>query len=475
MDFNNLEAIIGLEIHAQLNTKTKMFSSESAGFSEGQNNQVGPISLGLPGTLPLFNEQAFYMALKAATAFSGSIKNDSVFSRKNYFYPDLPKGYQISQYDKPYCEGGEVQYYLNGKSEFVSLERIHMEEDAGRSIHKGTFTLVNFNRAGVPLLEIVTKPVIKSPQAAAACAKAIRRVLRYIEICDGNLEQGSMRCDCNISVKPKDSQTLGTKVEIKNINSFRFIEKSLQYEINRQIECLKAGETIHQETRLYDSTKNQTLRTRSKEGASDYRYFPDPDLPIVHFDQSNFKQIKLPELPFQKAERFKTEYKLPEASIDILVEDHNLANYFEDITSKTKDPEATSRWIVGEMQAHMKESHLSIDECPVSVQDFADLILAVNKETISNKIAKEVLVDMWKSKKSPRQIIQEKGLMQISGEDVLEKLIDKTLLQYPKQLESYKQGKTKLFGFFIGQIMKETKGQAHPEKLSSLLKKKLDN
>ena len=474
MDLNNLEVIIGLEIHAQLNTKSKMFAPEAAEFTDGHNDQVGPVTLGLPGTLPLFNEQAFFMALKTAKAFSGNVKNDSVFARKNYFYPDLPKGYQISQYDKPYCEGGKVEFILEGKHDCVNLERIHMEEDAGRSIHKGNFTLVNFNRAGVPLLEMVTKPEIKSAKQAAACARAIRRVLRYIEVCDGNLEQGSMRCDCNISIKEKTQKELGTKVEIKNINSFRFIEKALEYEINRQIECVKSGKKIHQETRLYDSVKNQTLPMRSKEGASDYRYFPEPDLPIVHFEDSILENIKLPELPLEKFNRFQSEYNLPDSANEILVEDIHLANYFEAITTKTKDPQTTSHWIVGDLQSHLKESSISIEDCPVSPQNFSELILSMKKGDISNKMAKSILAEMWKTGKSPKDIIESQGLKQIADESVLEKLADKAISQYPKQVESYKQGKTKLFGFFVGQIMKETKGQAHPEKLSEILKKKLN-
>lgn len=476
MDFDSLEAVIGLEIHAQLNTKSKMFAPESASYSDGQNDQVGPITLALPGTLPLANEEAFSMALKTAQAFSGSIQNVSVFARKNYFYPDLPKGYQISQYDKPYCEGGEVVFYLEGKKQTIALERIHMEEDAGRSLHKESFTLINFNRAGVPLLEIVTKPVIKSPKEAAACARSIRRVLRYIQVCDGNLEEGSMRCDCNISIKPKDSKQLGTKVEIKNINSFRFIEKSLEFEIQRQIECLKTGQPIVQETRLYDSNKNHTLAMRSKEGASDYRYFPDPDLPEVHFDESAIQKIQLPELPFEKATRFKKDYQLTDSSIDILVEDISLAHYFEDIVAQTKDSQTASHWIVGELQARLKENNLkSIKDCPVSSSHLSELILCIQQGQISTKIAKDVFQQMWDTKKSPKEIIQAQGLKQISDEAVLGQWIQEALEQNPKQLESYKNGKTKLFGFFVGQVMKLSKKQAHPEKLNSLLKQKLDS
>ncbi len=474
MEFRGWESVIGLEIHAQLKTKSKMFSSDGAQFNEGENNQINPVSLGHPGTLPVLNKQAFYWALKTGKAFNGTIKNTNVFARKNYFYPDLPKGYQISQYDKPFCEGGRVEYYLDGSLYVISLERIHMEEDAGRSLHKGTSTLINFNRAGVPLLEIVTKPDIRDPKSAAACAKTIRRILRYLEVCDGNLEEGSLRCDCNVSLREKGSTKLGTKVEIKNINSFRFIEKALKYEIERQIQCLESKRTIYQETRLYDSTKNQTQPMRSKEGASDYRYFPEPDLPAVIFEESLLENLNLPELPFEKAKRFKKEYQLQETVIDILVEDKNLADYFEQIVLKTKSAQTTSHWIVGVLQSFLNESHLSIKQCPISVDRFAELISCLNQGEISNKMAKEIFSIMWESQKTPKEIIKEKNLKQISDENVLEKLIDETLLKYPKQLKDYKEGRTKLFGFFIGQIMKETKGQSHPEKLSSLLKKKLE-
>jgi len=475
MESKKWESIIGLEIHAQLKTKSKMFSPDGAEFNEGENNQIHPISLGHPGTLPLLNQQALYWALKTAKAFKGSIQYQNRFARKNYFYPDLPKGYQISQYDQPFCEGGEVRYYVSDQLYKISLERIHMEEDAGRSLHKGSATLINFNRAGVPLLEIVTKPEIKSPESAAACAKMIRQVLRYLEVCDGNLEEGSLRCDCNVSIKETDSLTMGTKVEIKNINSFRFIEKALKYEIQRQIQCIKTNKVIHQETRLYDSAKDQTQSLRLKEGASDYRYFPEPDLPVVEFEESSMANLHLPELPFEKAERFKSEYQLQTKVIDILVEDPNLADYFEQIVLQTKAAQMTSYWIVGELQARLKESHLSIKQCPITVNQFSELISLINQETISNKMGKEILDIMWNTKQDPKDIIKEKKFKQISDEPTLKALIKDTLLKYPKQLQDYKAGRTKIFGFFIGQIMKATKGQANPETLSELLKNTLDN
>ena len=471
MDTKNWTAVIGLEIHAQLKTKTKLFSPDKADFTQGENDQIHPVSWALPGTLPVLNEVALKMALKAGKAFGGNLKNSSVFSRKNYFYPDLPKGYQISQYDKPFCEGGQVDFFLNGEKQTVSLERIHMEEDAGRALHKGSFSLINFNRAGVPLLEIVTRPDLKDPLSAAMCAKAIRRTLRYLEICDGNLEEGSLRCDCNVSVRPTTQKELGTKVELKNINSFRFIEKALSYEIKRQIAILKEGKPILQETRLYDSSKNETRSMRSKEEASDYRYFPDPDLPQVNLDPEILKTLDLPELPHKKAERFIQDYQLKPNTVDFLIEDKNLAYFFEDIVKETEDPQTVSTWFMGEVQAHLKDKKQNV--CPISVKNFSKLLTLTAKGDISNKMAKEIFAEMWDKGLSPDQIIKQKNLKQISNLDDLEKLVDKILENHPQQVKNYQKGKTKLFGFFVGQIMKESKGQAHPQKVSEILKQKL--
>ena len=472
MDSKNWSAVIGLEIHAQLKTQTKLFSPDRASFTQGENDQIHPVSLALPGTLPVLNEEALKMALKTGKAFGGKIKNGSLFARKNYFYPDLPKGYQISQYDRPFCEGGRVDFFLNGEKKSISLERIHLEEDAGRTLHRGTFSLINFNRAGIPLLEIVTKPDLEDPLSASACARAIRRTLRYLDVCDGNLEEGSLRCDCNVSVRPKGEKSLGTKVELKNINSFRFIEKALAYEIGRQIECLKTGGLISQETRLYDSSKNQTRLMRSKEEASDYRYFPDPDLPQVNFESELLEELQLPELPFDRAERFRKDYGLKSSTVEILIEDKKLADDFEQIVSRTKDPQNTSRWFVGEVQAHLKEQKQNF--CPVSVEDFSNLLLYVSKGDISHKMAKEIFAEMWERGLSPEQIIEGKNLKQISNEADLEEFVSKILTNHPQQVEDYKRGRTKLFSFFVGQVMKESKGQANPQKVSQILKQKLD-
>ena len=468
------ETVIGLEIHAQLKTETKLFSPDSAVFSAGENDHIHPVSLGFPGVLPVLNKQAVVFALRAARAFEGRIQEHSVFARKNYFYPDLPKGYQISQYDEPYCEGGLVRYHFEGAVQEVRLERIHMEEDAGRSLHRGSATLINFNRAGTPLLEIVTRPDLRDPAAAAACVRAIRRVLRYLDICDGNLEEGSLRCDCNISLRLCGAKALGTKVELKNLNSFRFIEKALQYERERQARLLNAEKPILQETRLYDSVKNQTFPMRSKETASDYRYFPDPDLlPLNVSDLSN-QMESLPPLPFQKFEKFKQVYGLKDRQIEVLVEDKALCEYFEELAEHSGDPQSSCHWITGEVQARLNETDQTIEEVPISIEHFSKLIKLVSTEVISIKIAKEVFASMWKTGETPERIIKEKGFKQISDEKELRSIVKKTLGAYPKQVADYRAGRTKLFGFFTGQVMKATKGQAHPVKLSKILKEELE-
>ena len=468
----DFETVIGLEIHAQLKTKSKLFSPDEATYSQGENDQVHPVSLGFPGTLPVLNKKAVIFALKAAKAFKGSVMSHSVFARKNYFYPDLPKGYQISQYSEPYCQGGFITYRLNDQWVKIPLERIHMEEDAGQLLHKGSKSLVNFNRAGIPLLEIVTKPKIRSPQAAALCAKAVRRTLRYLEICDGNLEEGSMRCDCNISLRPKGSQNFGTKVELKNINSFRFIEKALRYEMERQSQLLNNGKAITQETRGYDPGKNKTFSMRSKEEAKDYRYFPDPDLLPLNLTEDMIN-ISLPELPWEKAKRFKEEYALKEQDIDILIEDQDLCNYFEELAQISKEPLASLHWIMGDLQSLMKENHKTIKNCPISPQKLSELMKCVSRKTVSLSMARQIFKTMWQTGQNCEKIIKEKGLKQISDPKVLREIIQKVLKEHPRQTEEYKQGKTKLFGFFTGQVMKQTKGQAHPELLQELLKQEL--
>ena len=467
------EAVIGLEIHARLKTKSKLFSPEEATYSEQENNQIHPVSLGFPGTLPVLNKEAFAFALKAAKAFKAHIMEQSIFARKHYFYPDLPKGYQISQYDKPYCEGGAITYKLNGEWVETSLERIHMEEDAGQLLHRENASLVNFNRAGTALLEIVTQPEIKSPEAASLCAKAVRTMLLYLEISDGNLEEGSMRCDCNVSLRDPGSSKLGTKVELKNINSFRFIEKALKYEIERQSLVLNRGETLLQETRGYDPGKNKTFPMRSKEETKDYRYFPEPDLLPLKLTE-DFKNTSLPELPKEKAKRFQKEYSLKEEAIDTLIEDKALCEYFEELVQQTKDPSSSFNWIMGDLQSLLKEHKKSIKESSISVKDLSNLMKYVSNGKVSLSLAKQILKIMWETKDSPEKIIKEKGFEQISDEKTLRKLIQNILTEHSKQVKEYKQGKQKLFGFFVGQVMQQTKGQANPQTLKTLLKEELE-
>lgn len=475
MSYNDWEAVIGLEIHAQLKTAGKMFSSDSTAFGGGDNENTSPVSLGLPGALPVVNKKAVEYSMKTGLALNCSIRNKSVFARKNYFYPDLPKGYQISQYDEPLCENGWVEFLLDGERRKIGITRAHMEEDAGKSTHNGDHTLINLNRAGVPLLEIVSEPEIRHPAEAAEYARTVRKILRYLDVCDGNLEEGSMRCDCNVSVRRKGSKEFGTKVEIKNINSFRFVEKALEYEIQRQIDSIESGEKIVQETRLYDPNKNRTFTMRTKEEAHDYRYFPDPDLLPIVVSSTWIEATKksLPELPVQRAERFQSAYGLPEYDAFVLTEEKEVADYFEQVAVKCKNPKAASNWIMVELMRELNDAKLEISRSPISTENLARLIQLIDSNTISGKIAKTVFAEMWTSGKPPEEIVKEKGFVQISDEGALEKIVDEVVSANPGQVEQYRAGKDKLFGFFVGQIMKATKGQANPELVNKLLMKKL--
>lgn len=476
MSFNDWEVVIGLEIHAQLNTKSKMFSSDSAQFGGGDNEHIQTVSLGLPGALPVVNKAAIEASMKTGLALNCSIRKRSVFARKNYFYPDLPKGYQISQYDEPLCEEGRVEYFLDGEMKSVRIERAHMEEDAGKSTHFGDYTLINLNRAGVPLLEIVSGPDMRSPQEAAEYARTVRKILRYLEVCDGNLEEGSMRCDCNVSIRKKGTEKLGTKVELKNINSFRFIEKALEYEIQRQVDAVESGQAIVQETRLFDSTKNITVAMRSKEEAHDYRYFPDPDLLPIRVTQEWIDQIKsnLPELPLQRATRFQQEYSIPQYDSFILTQEREISEYFEVAAKKSKNPKAASNWIMGELLRNLNEEKKDITASPISAEQLAEVILLIDSNTISGKMAKTLFQEMWKTGKNPNDLVKEMGMEQITDSSAIEKVIDEIIAANPGQAEQYRSGKTKLFGFFVGQAMKATKGQASPELVNEVLKKKLE-
>ena len=471
----NWEPTIGLEIHAQLNTESKIFSHDSAHFGEGDNHAISPLSLGLPGSLPVLNQKVIDFAIRAGLAFRCQISKNSIFARKNYFYPDMPKGYQISQFERPICSGGKVSFFIEDEKMDIELERIHMEEDAGKSTHYGDYSLINLNRSGVPLLEIVSKPQIKTPQQAAEYSRSVRRTLRYLGICDGNLEEGSLRVDCNISIAPPKSQKLGIKVELKNINSFRFIEKAIEYEIQRQIDTLDSGGQIFQETRLYDSVKNTTTSMRLKEDSEDYRYFPDPDLLpcTITDDQINdFKKMQ-PELPVDKRIRYVKEFNLGHEEAQILAEELELAQYFESVCSSSGDPKMSANWVRGEMLAALKENQKKVSEIMPS-EWLAQIITLIKDGTISGKIAKQVFRQSILSQKPPQKIVESEGLSQIQDSQLIEKTIDKIITDSPAQVDEYHGGKQKVFGYFVGQVMKTLKGRANPDQVNSILKQKLE-
>lgn len=474
--YRGYQAVIGVEVHAQLKTRSKIFCADATNFDAADNENTSPVSAGLPGTLPVLNKKAIEFSIKTGLALGCQIRNRSVFARKNYFYPDLPKGYQISQYDKPLCENGEITIMVNRVSKKISITRAHMEEDAGKSNHFGDYTLLNYNRAGIPLLEIVSGPDMNTPQEAAEYSRSIRQIVRYLDVCDGNLEEGSLRCDCNVSVRKIGAPKLGTKVELKNLNSFRFIEKAIEYEIERQIDEIESGKKIIQETRLYDADKNRTFSMRSKEDAQDYRYFPDPDLQPIQIDENKIEDIRksLPELPARKITRFQSEMGLSEYDATVLTEEKEIADYFEIVCEKSKNAKASANWITSELMRELNHSKLSIQHSPVKAGDLAELIGLIDSGTISGKMAKTVFLEMWSSGKKAQEIVNEKGLTQVTDTDLIEKIINKILEDNASQLAEYRAGKTKVFGFFIGAAMKATQGQASPDLVNQILKNKLE-
>jgi aspartyl-tRNA(Asn)/glutamyl-tRNA(Gln) amidotransferase subunit B len=472
------ETVIGLEVHVQLSTKTKLFSGASTTFGSEPNTQVDLIDLGLPGVLPVANKEAFYKAIRFGLATNAEINQVSMFDRKNYFYPDLPKGYQITQMEKPIVGTGSILINVDGAEKLINITRAHLEEDAGKSIHDlfDGETGVDLNRAGTPLLEIVSEPEISNAKEAVAYFKAIHQLVTFLDICDGNMAQGSMRCDVNVSVKKIDDKALGTRAEIKNINSFKFIERAINFEVARQIKRLEKGESIIQETRLYDSIKNETRSMRSKEAANDYRYFPEPDLLPVVISDKELEEIRitLPELPKQKEIRFIEEHSLEESEAKILASSKAMANLFEDASTKTKDSNLIAKWLVGDVSALLNKENISIEESNLSSVNFAKLIERISDKTISGKIAKSVLEEIWVSGDDVDLIIQEKGLVQIQDESILEDIAKKIIEANPDQVNAYKGGKEKLFSFFVGQVMKETLGKANPQGVNEVLKKLLD-
>jgi aspartyl-tRNA(Asn)/glutamyl-tRNA(Gln) amidotransferase subunit B len=475
----NYEAVIGLEVHAQLLTNSKIFSASSAAYGGEANSKTDPVVLGLPGALPVLNKKAVEFAIKMGLATNCDIATFSQFARKHYFYPDLPKGYQISQYELPICKNGFIQIKVNNNIKKVRLNRIHLEEDAGKSIHDPTLagheTLVDLNRSGVPLIEIVSEPDIRSPEEAYAFLQSLKQILTYLGICDGNMEEGSLRCDANVSVRPVGQDTFGVKTEVKNMNSFRNVERALNYEINRQITILSEGGTIQQETLLWDANANVARTMRSKEEAHDYRYFPDPDLTPIVVDSSYIESIKshLPELPEAKKYRFISSYQLPEYDATLLTESKELADYYEAVVKNCPDFKLASNWVMSEIIRVLNEQKISIVDFPLQPEQIAELLNMVTSDKISLKIAKTVFEEMLTSRRSAETIVAEKGLMQISDSSELSKIVEDILLKNPKQVEEYRGGKDKVLGFFVGQVMRATKGQANPALVNQILKEKL--
>ncbi len=473
------ETVIGLEIHAQLATKSKIFSSSATAYGAPPNAQANLVDLGYPGVLPVLNREAVRMAVKFGLAVGATVSRRSVFARKNYFYPDLPKGYQISQYEKPIVEKGTLDILLDdGTRKTIGITRAHLEEDAGKSLHEDFqgCSGIDLNRAGTPLLEIVSEPDMRSAKEAVAYMKKIHTLVRYLEICDGNMQEGSFRCDANVSVRPVGQQAFGTRCEIKNLNSFRFIEKAINYEVARQIELLEGGGKIRQETRLYDPDKGETRSLRSKEEANDYRYFPDPDLLPVALDEEFIEAARrtLPELPDEKAARYVEKFGLSAYDAGVLTASREIGDYYERVVARLNGNEKlAANWVMGELSAALNKDGIEITESRIDPTRLAGLLARIVDETISGKIAKDVFEQMWSEGQTADEIIEAKGLKQITDTGAIEKVIEEVMAANPKQLADYRSGKDKLFGFFVGQVMKVTGGKANPAQVNELLKKKL--
>jgi len=473
------EPVIGLEVHAQLKTETKIFCGCSTEFGAPPNTHTCPVCLGMPGVLPVLNRKVVDYTLRTALATNCRINPESRFARKNYFYPDLPKGYQISQYELPLAEKGTIDIGLNGQRKRIGITRIHMEEDAGKLIHDPgrPQSRVDFNRTGVPLMEIVSEPDIRSPEEAGAYLRQLRAIVRYIGVCDGNMEEGSFRCDANISIRPKGSDSFGTRAELKNLNSFRHVEKALKYEIRRQIEIVTDGGQIIQETRLWDPDQNRTHGMRGKEEAHDYRYFPDPDLLPLVIDDDWIDRIRntLPELPDAKRARFISQYGLPAYDAQILTTSREMADYFEVCLKWCKNPKLVSNWVMVELTGLLNNTVKTIDQSPVTAEHLGKMLQMVDDDAISGKIAKIVFTEMATTGQPPGKIVEKKGLVQVSDADALGAMVDKVLADNSAQVTDYKNGKTKIIGYFVGQVMKLTKGQANPKMVNEILRKRLDS
>ena len=473
------ETVIGLEIHAQLATKSKIFSAAATAYGAEPNTQACAVDLGLPGVLPVLNKEAVRMAVKFGLATGSTVAPRSVFARKNYFYPDLPKGYQISQYELPIVQHGRMDIELeDGSTKTVGVTRAHLEEDAGKSLHEDFHgqTGIDLNRAGTPLLEIVSEPDMRSAKEAVAYMKKLHSLVRYLEICDGNMQEGSFRCDANVSVRPKGEKEFGTRAEIKNLNSFRYVEKAINYEVERQIDLIENGGRVVQETRLYDANKDETRSMRAKEEANDYRYFPDPDLLPVEIEPAFVEQVRatLPELPDAKKARFMTEYGLGAYDAGVLTATRELADYFETVVKSVGgEPKQCANWVMGDLSGFLNKEGKEVTESPVSAQMLAGMIRRILDNTISGKIAKDVFEAMWNGEGDADTVIEKKGLKQITDTGAIESAIKEIMANNPKQVEGYRAGQEKLLGFFVGQVMKAMGGKANPAQLNELLKKHL--
>lgn len=483
------EAIIGLETHCQLSTETKIFSSSSTAFGAEPNTHIDPICMGMPGTLPVLNQKVLEYAVKAGLALNCQIAPYSKFDRKQYFYPDLPKNYQISQYDLPIAEHGWIEIELEDEAgnpvrKRIGVTRLHMEEDAGKLVHGGsdrlsgsTYSLVDYNRAGVPLIEIVSEPDLRSGAEAAEYAREMRRIVRYLGVSDGNMQEGSLRCDVNISIRPVGTEKFGTKIEIKNMNSFNAIERAINYEIERQTQALEAGEALVQETRLWEEGAQRTISMRKKEGSSDYRYFPEPDLGPIEVPNEQLAEWRsqLPELPAQKRHRYEDEMGLSSYDARVLTDDWAIAQYFEATIAAGAPPKQSANWIMGDISGYLNNEKKSITDLPLTPESLAEMIALIESNTISTKIGKDILPELLVNGGSAKALVERKGLIQISDPAVLEAAIDKVLAAYPVELEKYRSGRKNMLGFFVGQVMKQTGGRADPKLTNQLLTKKLES
>ncbi len=472
------EAVIGLEVHAQLLTESKIFCGCSAAFGAEPNTHTCPVCTGMPGSLPVLNRKTVEFAIKLALATDSHVAAFSLFARKNYFYPDLPKGYQISQYELPLSTKGHIEIPVaEGATKRVGITRIHMEEDAGKLFHDEAkpFSYVDFNRTGVPLLEIVSEPDLSTPEQAADYLRQLRAILQYLEICDGNMEEGSFRCDANVSIRPAGTEKLGTRTEVKNMNSFRHVERALAYEIERQKKVMQAGGEVIQETRLWNPVKGVTEAMRGKEEAHDYRYFPDPDLVPLTIDKQWIEEVRksLPELPLQKKGRFVKEYQIPEYDAGVITASKALADYYEESVRLFPEPKQVSNWIMGDLLRLLKEDYKEAEASPLSPRQLAEMLGLIKDGTISGKIAKTVFEEMYKTGKGAREIVQEQGLVQITDQTAVEQAVTEVLKTHPQEVEAYRNGREKLFGFFVGQVMKATQGKANPQLVNDILKRYL--